>query len=64
MKNIFWVVYDKKNNIIAISVNKIMAMEEALKKSKYRWTLQTFNTDWGYLINDGYSIKKSVIIPQ
>lgn len=60
-KNEFWVVYDNKNKIVVIEQGNIFAKIETLNKSKYRWTLQTFERDWGYLLNDGYTIKKGVI---
>jgi len=62
-KNVFWAVYNKKWKILSISKDKQAAQEEALKQSKYRWTIQTFEKDWGYLENDGYRILKSRIVP-
>jgi len=61
-KNEFWAVYDKKDKVISISVDKRTAQEEALKKSNYRWSNQTFKQDWGYLISGGYKVIKSTII--
>jgi len=62
-KNTFWAVYNQKGQVVAISKNKRTAQEEALKQSKYRWTHQTFDKDWGYLKNDGYKLLKSRIVP-
>lgn len=62
-ENKLWAVYDKRGVVVSISKNKRTAQEEALKQSKYRWTLQTFKTDWEYLESDGYKIFKSHIIP-
>lgn len=64
IKNTFWAVYDKNGVVVAISKDKTTAKEEALRKSKYRWTYQTFKEDWGYLKKDGYRIEESVIIPK
>ncbi len=63
IKNTFWAVYDKKNKVISISINKETAQQEALKLNNYRWTEQTLKTDWGYLEKKGYTIKKSIIKP-
>ena len=62
-KNILWGVYDSKWRIVSISKYKRTAQEEALKKSKYRWTMQTFLVDWKRLKDDGYTILKSRIHP-
>ena len=59
-KNIFWVVYNKKGKVIAISKNKSTTQEEALRLSKHRFTEQTFTRDWGYLVEEGYTIEKSM----
>ena len=63
IKNIFWVVYDNKGKAISMSEDKITACEEALKQSKYRWTYQSFEEDWKYLVKDGYKILKSKVVP-
>lgn len=62
--NNFYAVYNKKGKVISISKDKRTAQEEALRLSNHRWTFQTFKEDWGYLIKDGYSVKKSVIMPK
>lgn len=62
LKNVFWAVYNKKGKIISISEDKTTAQKEALASSNYRWTYQTFKQDWGYLIEDGYTVEKSAII--
>ncbi len=61
MKNIFWGVYNKKGKIISISKDKFSAQAEALNKSSYRWTWQTFKKDWGYLEKKGYKCLESEI---
>ena len=62
LKNVFWVVYNKKVRVVSISKDKRTAQEEALKLSNHRWTDQTFKKDWGYLLSDGYTIEKSAVI--
>jgi len=62
-RNTFWAVYDKNWKIVAISKDKRTAQEEALRLSNYRWTIQTFRKDWGYLENNGHHILKSRIVP-
>ena len=63
MKNTFWAVYDKKGYVVSISTDKDTSKSEALNQSTYRWTWNTFDRDWGYLINDGYKLLKSEIKP-
>lgn len=55
MNNNFWVVW-KKKKIVSCSADKVCAMEDALRNSKYRWTAQTFKNDWEMLVKDGYKI--------
>lgn len=62
MKNTFWAVY-KKGKVISISKDKVTAQVEALRLSQYRWNNQTFRRDWDYLVQDGYSVVKSIITP-
>ena len=61
MNNKFWAVYNKKMKVVSISKDKITAQEEALRKSKHRWTYDTFKKDWGYLEKDGFKILESII---
>ena len=61
--NIFWAVYNKKGTVISLSKDKQTAQEEALRLSGYRWTYQTFDRDWEYLVTDGYHVAKSIINP-
>ena len=61
--NIFWAVYNKKGEAISVSKSKENAQEEALKKSKYRWTFQTYKKDWHYLEEDGWKLLRSIVKP-
>src|SRR3990167_2598199 len=54
--NIFWAVYNKKGRVVSISKSKEGAQEQALGKSKYRWTFQTIEKDWSCLEEDGYKV--------
>jgi len=57
-ENYLWAVYDKENVLVSLGATEREAKETALKLSNYRWTFQTFDTDWEYLRKDGYRTSK------
>ena len=61
--NEFYAVYDNGGKVMSISYDKDEAKREALRVSRYRWTYQTFERDWGYLLKDGWKLLKSKIEP-
>ena len=63
MKNIFWVVYNKRGKVVSLSKDKGTAKQEALSKNDYRWTFQSYKENFKGMEQDGFTIKKSELKP-
>lgn len=62
MLKYYFVGINNHGALVSISAVKNGAMEECLRRNKYRWTYQTIKKDWEYLEKDGWKIKRARII--
>lgn len=62
MKNIYWTVY-RNSEVISVAKTEGAAKVKAIDLYIPRATYSSFDKDWDRLLENGFTIKRSIIIP-